>query len=93
MNEHWRLTFPNITFTGESATEVLKRLSKTQWTDDERRNVKRALAWRTYVLTQQMINENDDDATFLRNVCEAGLATLEVDKDGTTERIERTDWA
>lgn len=93
MDEQWTLTFPNEQFTGASASAVLKQLSKTQFAEDDRANIKRALAWRAYVLTQEMLNEHDPDDVFLRRVCELGLAILEVESNGNVERIERTDWS
>lgn len=79
--ERWTLTFPRDTFTGETATQVLKRLSKTQFDPDDRRRIKRALAWRTWVLTRRPLDEDLDDATFLMRFAELGMATLEVETD------------
>jgi hypothetical protein len=82
--ERWTLTFPRETFTGETATEVLRRLSKTQFNPDDRRRIKRALSWRTWVLTREPLDEGLDDATFLMRFCELGMATLEVEtSEGT----------
>lgn len=82
--ERWTLTFPREVFTGETATEVLRHLSKTQFNPDDRRRIKRALAWRTWVLTQQPLDEDLSDADFLMRYCELGMATLEVQTDAGT---------
>lgn len=89
--QRWTITFPSGSFSGGSATEALRALSKSQWTQDDRENVKRALAWRTYVLTGEMVSELDDDETFLRTICALGMAELEVESNGSTEHVRRTD--
>lgn len=93
MNEYWVLRFPNNTYAGPTATSVLKQLSKAQWDDESRSRIKRALAWRTWVATHEMLNEWADDDTFLRAFCTQGMATLEVTTDDGTEIVERTDWS
>jgi hypothetical protein len=85
--ERWILTFPRETYTGDTATHVLKRLSKSQFDPDDRRRIKRALAWRTWVLTREPLDEDMDDADFLMRFCELGMATLEVETDAGTIRI------
>lgn len=82
--ERWTLTFPRDTYTGETATEVLRRLSKSQFDPEDRRRIKRALAWRTWVLTRQPLDEDADDASFLMRFAELGMATLEVETDEGT---------
>lgn len=82
--ERWTLVFPRETFTGDTATQVLRRLSKTQFDPDDRRRVKRALSWRTWVLTRSTLDEELDDADFLIRFAELGMAYLEVNTDAGT---------
>lgn len=79
--ERWTLTFPRETFTGETATDVLRALSKTQFNPEDRRRIKRALAWRTWVLTRQPLDEELNDHDFLIRFAELGMASLEVETD------------
>jgi hypothetical protein len=85
MAEYWLMRFPDGVYTGDSATSLLRRLSKAQWDDESRSRIKRALAWRAWVLTHEMLNEHDDDETFIRAFCALGLAELEVTTHGTSE--------
>lgn len=77
----WTLTFPMDTFTGATATDVLRRLSKTQYSPDDRLRVKRALAWRTWVLMREPLDEDLPDADFLMRFADLGMARLEVMTD------------
>ena len=83
----WTLTFPHSVYHGESATQVLRRLSKAQFDPDDKRRIKRALAWRAWVLTRTPLDEDLDDATFLMRFAELGMATLEVETDAGTVRF------
>jgi hypothetical protein len=85
--ERWTLTFPRQVFTGDTATEVLRHLSKTQFNPEDRRRIKRALAWRTWVLTRQPLDEDLDDADFLIRFAQLGMATLEVNTSVGTLRF------
>lgn len=81
MSEKWVLRFPTDTFRGDSAEEVLRQLAKTQWDAEGRSKIKRALAWRAAAVSGEMLNEHDDDETFLRAFAQTGLAVLEVTQD------------
>lgn len=83
--EKWVLTFPSGPVEGDSAKQVLLRLSKMQYDPDDRRRVKRALAWRTWVLLQQPLDEELNDEEFVVRLCELGMARLEVYTNGNTE--------
>lgn len=76
--ERWTLVFPTGTYTGSTASQVLLRLSKTQFNPEDRRRVKRALAWRTWVLTREPLDDELPDSEFLMKFCEMGMARLEV---------------
>ena len=82
--ELWTLVFPHGTYAGSTATQVLKRLSKTQFDPEDRRRIKRALSWRTWVLTREPLDEDLDDADFLMRFADLGMARLEVTTDAGT---------
>lgn len=65
------------TYTG-TPEQILRQLSKHQWDEEGKRNVKRSLAWRAWVLTRTPVDEDADDLAFLRAFAATGLATLEV---------------
>lgn len=68
-------------FSGASATEALAALAKTQWTEDARRDIKRALAWRHFVWTggsdPLTINESMPDEEFINALADAGVIQVE----------------
>jgi hypothetical protein len=82
--EQWTLRFPTGTYTGDTATQVLRRLSKTQFDPGDRQRIKRALAWRTWVAARLPLDEELPDAEFLMAFAEAGMAKLEVTTDAGT---------
>lgn len=85
----WALTFPedDLIITGADATAVLRQLRKQQWDPDSRRRIKRALAWRTWVLTREPLDEELDDTDFLIRFAELNMARLEVSTDEGTVRF------
>jgi hypothetical protein len=80
--ERWVLTFTRESVEGPTPADVLRRLSKMQFDPDDRRKVKRALAWRTWVLLRHPLDEDMDDGEFLMEFARAGMARLEVYPSG-----------
>lgn len=74
----WRLTLGVDTFEGSTATEVLRSLSKAQWTDEDRANIKRTLSWRAFVGFRIGVDEELPDDEFLITLAERGAAHLEI---------------
>ena len=75
-------------FSGASATEALALLAKTQWTDDARQDIKRALAWRHFVWTggndPLSVSEFMPDEEFIDALAAAGVIKVErTDSDNT----------
>ena len=72
-------------FSGASATEALALLAKTQWTEEARQDIKRALAWRHFVWTGGSdpfaVNELMDDDEFIDALAAAGVIKVERSND------------
>ena len=68
-------------YSGASATEALALLAKTQWTDDARQDIKRALAWRHFVWTggsdPLTVSEFMPDDEFIDALAAAGVIKVE----------------
>lgn len=68
-------------YSGASATEALALLAKTQWTDDARQDIKRALAWRHFVWTggsdPLAVSEFMPDDEFIDALAAAGVIKVE----------------
>ena len=68
-------------YSGASATEALALLAKSQWTEEARRDIKRALAWRHFVWTggadPTVINEFMSDEEFIDALADAGVIQVE----------------
>lgn len=75
------LIFPSgDRFSGATASDALRALAKTQWTDDARQDIKRALAWRYFVMsggTDMSIHEFMDDDQFIDALHDAGFLQVE----------------
>ena len=84
MYTQWRLTFRDTgnTYEGRTPTEVLRRLSKEQFTPEAKQDIKKALSWRAWTLGHNL-DETKDDESFLIDYAHTGLATLETrDRSG-----------
>ena len=78
-----RITFTETgsTFEGKTATEALERLAETQWNVEDRENIKRALAWRWFVMSQdgdpRTLHELMSDDKFVRTLHSLGFVQVE----------------
>lgn len=78
-----RITFESTgnTFEGRDATEALQRLAETQWTEEDRANIKRALAWRFNVsgggTDPRILHELMSDDEFLHTMHKVNFALVE----------------
>lgn len=81
--ERWTLTFPNgAVYIGESATDVLRKLRKDQWSPEARRRVKRALAWRAWVIDRTAVDEDLNDAEFLLALNASAMVDVAIEYPG-----------
>lgn len=75
----WRMAFPGSgVYTGRDPAAVLKALSKRQWTEEDRVNIKAALAWRAYVTRDASLDPSLPDEDFLVALSSCGIIELSV---------------
>jgi len=77
-----RITFTDTgsVYSGASAGDALRQLSKSQWDAESKGNIKRALAWRYFVTTggaDLSIHEFMDDDEFIDALHTAGFFKVE----------------
>lgn len=83
----WKLSFPGSgVYVGNTPSDVLRRISKKQHTDEDRSNVKTALAWRAWILTRTPLDTAQEDEDFIIAFAQTGLATLQAYGE------ERDEW-
>jgi len=76
------ITFPatGSVFSGASAGDALRQLSKSQWDEESKANIKRALAWRYFVMTggdDLSVHEFLEDDEFIDALHNAGFFKVE----------------
>lgn len=69
------------TYQEDDCSILLGRMAKDQFSDEARRNIKRALAWRAWVLSRAPVDEDADDLEFLIAIANAGLCTFTITVD------------
>ena len=82
----WRMSFPGAgVYTSSTPAGVLRSLSKRQWTEEDRSNIKAALAWRAYILRDATVDPSLDDEDFLVELAHYGIVELSAYDKGRQE--------